>query len=293
MCMSSSNTSSSSCWIPPQQNSHSAQSTVHRNVNQQQRIHDGLKDGSLSTREAAALQKEQSQIEKKQAEFLKDGTLSASEKDQLNAMQNKASQNIYRARHNGERGNPNSQSTQRAMDSVQRNINQQSRIEKGIENGSLTNEEVADLQNGQSLTTRKQSLAMRDGHMSARELAGINGAQDSQSQNIYDQKHDDETQESERREDQEQTLLQKLLQFLSSIFGGGSVAPQPYEGPMHTMDQTSTGGQLPTPDQQLAYLLGFQNNVNQQTYSTYGGQQYSTGNPDYHGIGIGYGASTR
>src|SRR3954465_13780130 len=47
--------------------------TVQRDVNQQQRVEQGLQSGSLSTGEAARLEREQSRIERDQARALKDG----------------------------------------------------------------------------------------------------------------------------------------------------------------------------------------------------------------------------
>ncbi len=67
------------------------------------------------------------------------------------------------------------------------------------------------------------------------------------------------------------------MPILSALFGQHQ---RPQQAPPNP-------GQLPSPDQQLAYLLGFQNNVNQQTYGTYSGQQHATGMPDYTGIGSG------
>ncbi|UUZ55732.1 hypothetical protein LP419_09440 [Massilia sp. H-1] len=43
-------------------------------------------------------------------------------------------------------GNPNSASSQRMQADVQRNVNQQTRIENGIKSGELTNHEVAKLE---------------------------------------------------------------------------------------------------------------------------------------------------
>jgi hypothetical protein len=192
----------------------SPQSTIHRNVNQQQRIHDGLKDGSLTSREAARLEREQGAIAKMQAEFLEDGTLSASEQASLDKAQDRASRNIHNARHNGATADPTSESSQRAQASVQRNINQQRRIENGIEDGSLTNTEVANLQQGQARLNQRQFQAMRDGNMSANEFGRIDCDQDCESELIYEQKHDAQTRESEQDD-----LLAMLLLLLKSLFG--------------------------------------------------------------------------
>ena len=62
-----------------------AASTTQRDVNQQTRIESGLKDGSLSTKEAAKLEKEESHVDRLQAKDLKNGSLSPAERAQLNA----------------------------------------------------------------------------------------------------------------------------------------------------------------------------------------------------------------
>ncbi|MFD2273425.1 hypothetical protein ACFS07_26635 [Undibacterium arcticum] len=60
-----------------------AQSTateVKRDVNQQQRIENGLKSGQLNTREAAKLEHEETRVDRAQANALKDGKFSVTEK---------------------------------------------------------------------------------------------------------------------------------------------------------------------------------------------------------------------
>jgi hypothetical protein len=164
--------------------------TVQRNVNQETRIEQGLQSGALNTREAAALQREESRVDRMQANALKDGKLTPAEQSRLNAAQNKTSRDIYAAKHNNVTGNPQSASSQRMQADVQRNINQQQRIEKGIQNGSLTNRETARLERGQSRVARAEARAGRDGHVGAGEQAHIQQAENRQSKRIYRQKHD-------------------------------------------------------------------------------------------------------
>lgn len=164
--------------------------TVQRNVNQETRIEQGLQSGALNTREAAALQREESRVDRMQANALKDGKLTPAEQARLNAAQNKTSRDIYAAKHNNVTGNPQSASSQRMQADVQRNINQQQRIEKGIQNGSLTNRETARLERGQSRVARAEARAGRDGHVGAGEQAHIQQAENRQSKRIYRQKHD-------------------------------------------------------------------------------------------------------
>ena len=82
---------------------------------------------------------------------------------------------------------------QTAASETQRNINQQERIQKGLESGSLNTKEAARLEKGQARVERMESNAMKDGNLSAAEKARIQNAQNQQSQNIYNQKHDAQT----------------------------------------------------------------------------------------------------
>ena len=165
-----------------------AASTTQRDVNQQTRIENGLKDGSLNTREAAKLENEESHVDRLQAKDLKNGKLSAGERAQLNAAQNKVSRDIAADRHNGVTGNPNSRSSKRMQADVARNVNQEKRIEGGIQNGSLTNHEVSTLERGQARVDRKEALAGRNGHISATEQAGVQRAENHQSKRIHREK---------------------------------------------------------------------------------------------------------
>jgi len=164
--------------------------TVQRDVNQEKRIEQGLQSGALSTREAATLQREESRVDRMQANALKDGKMSAAEKAKLDAAQNKVSADIYADKHNNVTGNPNSASSKRMQADVQRNINQQQRVENGVRNGSLTNREVAKLEGGQARVARKEARAGADGHVGAGEQARIQRTENRQSRKIYRQKHD-------------------------------------------------------------------------------------------------------
>ncbi len=167
-----------------------AASTVQRDVNQQTRIEQGLKSGELNTREAAKLEREESKVDRLQANALKDGKLTPAEQARLQAAQNQTSRDIYAAKHNAATGNPQSASSQRMQADVQRNINQEQRIENGLQNGSLTNHEAAKLERGQARVDRKEARAGRDGHVGAGEQAHIQRSENHQSRRIFKQKHD-------------------------------------------------------------------------------------------------------
>ncbi len=116
---------------------------VQRDINQESRIEQGLKSGQLSTGEAAKLEHGESRIDRMEKNALKDGNLSQQEADRIQRTQNAESNRINQLKHNDVTGNPNSVSSQRMQTDVQRNINQQSRIEQGVQNGSLRNRKWA------------------------------------------------------------------------------------------------------------------------------------------------------
>jgi hypothetical protein len=167
----------------------SAASTTQRDVNQQTRIESGLQNGSLSTKEAGTLEKQESRIDHLQARDLQNGSLTNAERAQLNSAQSKVSGEINVDKHNAITGNPSSASSKRMQADVARNINQDKRIESGIKNGSLTNHEVSKLDRGQANVDRKEARAGANGHVSKGEQAGIQHAQNSQSGHIFNEKH--------------------------------------------------------------------------------------------------------
>ncbi len=167
--------------------------TVQRDVNQQTRIENGLKDGSLSTKEAGSLEKEQSRIDRLQAKDLKNGKLSPMERAQLRKAQDKASRDIQAAKSNDVKGNPESKSSERMQADVQRDVNQEARIEQGVKSGALTNRETSKLERAQARLDRKEARAAKDGHVGKKEQAGIQSAENKQSEEIFDKKHNTHT----------------------------------------------------------------------------------------------------
>jgi hypothetical protein len=146
-----------------------------RDVNQQQRIENGLQSGQLNTREAGRLEREQQHVDRMEARDLKDGQISGGEQLRLDRAQNAASADIYRQKHDAQTGNPSSASSQRVQTDVQRNVNQQQRIQNGVDNGSLTNREASRLEAGQAQQGR------------------IRRSENRQSANVYRKKHNART----------------------------------------------------------------------------------------------------
>src|SRR5437879_13385370 len=82
-------------------------SEVQRDVNQQRRIEQGLKSGSLNTREASQLESGEARIERMEANAAKDGTLSPAEKARTQRDKNQESRQINRHENNTAPRKPN------------------------------------------------------------------------------------------------------------------------------------------------------------------------------------------
>jgi hypothetical protein len=76
---------------------------------------------------------------------------------------------------------------------VQRSINQQGRIEQGVQSGALTNKEASNLERGQAHVDRAEARAGADGHVGAREQARIQKKETKQSQKVFREKHNTRT----------------------------------------------------------------------------------------------------
>lgn len=162
---------------------------TQRDVNQQDRIENGLKDGQLSTGEAAKLEKGEAKIDKQEAKDLKNGPLTTQEKQQIQREQNAESKQIYKDKHNEIGGNPESKSSERMQADVQRDVNQEQRIHNGVENGSLTNKEAGQLEKGQARTDRTEYRAGKDGNVNKGEQSRIQNRENRQSHKVFNKKH--------------------------------------------------------------------------------------------------------
>jgi hypothetical protein len=165
------------------------QTYTQRDINQQQRIENGLTDGSLSTREAARLEQGEARIDRMQANAARDGNVSAQEAARISRAQDAESRLIFQERHDRQYGNPNSASSERMLADVQRNLNQQARIQQGFQSGSLTTRESSGLERGQARLASAEARAGRDGYVGPREERHIQRMENNQSARIYNRKH--------------------------------------------------------------------------------------------------------
>jgi len=166
-----------------------AEQDQQRDVNQQQRIEQGLKSGELSTKEAGQLERDEQHVDHMEARDLKSGSLSPAEQAHLNAAENRTSGAIYADKHNATMGNPNSASSERMQADVQRNVSQQQRIANGMQSGALTNREAGSLERGQAHVDRREANAAANGHVGAGEQRRIQRSENYQSGRVYNKKH--------------------------------------------------------------------------------------------------------
>ncbi len=168
----------------------SAGSETQRDVDQQQRIEQGLQSGQLNTHEASRLERGETRIDRTEQRDMRDGTLSASDKAQIQREQNRESAAIYNQKHDAQTGNPDSRSSERMQNDVQRNVNQEQRIHNGVANGSLTNREAGHLEGREAHVAHEEARAGADGHVGWREQGRIQRTENRDSGRIYRQKHD-------------------------------------------------------------------------------------------------------
>ena len=160
----------------------SAQVT-QRQANQQQRVENGLKNGSLTVREAGRIERGEAALDRTIARDSANG-ISPKEQAQINRRENALSREIAKDTHNSQQGNPASASSRRLQADVQRNATQDQRIANGVKSGQLTNKDVSTLERGQARVDRKEARAARNGKVGAGEQARVQRAENRQGRRI-------------------------------------------------------------------------------------------------------------
>ena len=155
--------------------------TPGTNAADQQQIEQGLQNGSLSSGEASKLEREQQTLDRDEA--------NGASQTQLQNQQNKFENSVNKLDSNATTGNPNSTNDKRMQADVQRNANQQNRIQQGVNSGQVTPGEEKKLERGQAHVNRAE--ANSHGHMTKARQANIQGRENNQSKKIYHKKHND------------------------------------------------------------------------------------------------------
>jgi hypothetical protein len=91
-----------SAQTPPAPNPAATPGVDQRQARQEQRIDQGMASGQLTRRETRRLTREQGAIAKTENKAKADGTVTAQERHKLHAMQNKASRDIRRQKHDAQ-----------------------------------------------------------------------------------------------------------------------------------------------------------------------------------------------
>ena len=165
---------------------------AERKENQQDRIANGVKSGQLTAGETSKLESKEAAIngETRADRRANGGKLTPAEKQQINQQQNQLSKQIYQDKHNANTAHYGNNAV------GQRRENQQDRIAQGIKSGQLTAGETAKLENQQKGINQqvKADRAANGGKLTQGEKKQINKEQNAASKNIYNKKHNANTQ---------------------------------------------------------------------------------------------------
>ena len=165
---------------------------AERKENQQDRIANGVKSGQLTAGETTNLESKEAAIngETRADRAANGGKLTPAEKQKINQQQNQLSKQIYQDKHNANTAHYGNNAV------GQRRENQQDRIAQGIKSGQLTAGETAKLENQQKGINQqvKADRAANGGKLTQGEKKQINKEQNAASKNIYNKKHNGNTQ---------------------------------------------------------------------------------------------------
>jgi hypothetical protein len=85
---------------PNSASSERMQGDVQRNVNQQERIKNGISNGSLTNKEAGSLERGQAHVDRREANAARNGHVGAGEQNRIQHSENHQSNRIYNQKHN-------------------------------------------------------------------------------------------------------------------------------------------------------------------------------------------------
>jgi hypothetical protein len=88
---------------PNSASSQRMQADVQRNVNQQQRIVQGIQSGQLTNREAGKLERGQARVNRAEARAGADGKVGPNEQRRIQKAENRQSKRIYREKHDAQK----------------------------------------------------------------------------------------------------------------------------------------------------------------------------------------------
>jgi hypothetical protein len=158
-----------------------------RTENQQDRVAQGVGSGQLTAGETSNLENKEAALnqEVRTDRALNGGRLTPQEKGIVNQQQNNLSRQIYRDKHNGAMQHYGNNLVD------QRRENQQDRIANGIASGRLTAGQTARLEQGQAAINQetRTDRSLNGGHLTNGERQQINRQQNQTSRRIFHAKH--------------------------------------------------------------------------------------------------------
>ena len=161
-----------------------------RDVQQEQRIVNGLRNETLTAREAGQLQQSASRIDYLQSRALADGRISGQEASRIDQAQDVQARMITQQMHDRQYGNAYSQQSRLMQVDARRDVEQEQRILAGQRDGSLTAHETSRLEYGQAVTSYQTARAQATGGINPWEQQVLNRGDAYNSAAIYNQRHD-------------------------------------------------------------------------------------------------------
>ncbi len=186
-----------------------------RQHNQQQRIHEGWRQGDLTRGETRRLQREARDIRRDERAFRSDGRFAPAERRHVQRDLDRLSRDIHRERHDGERrfghegnirnadrwphrgwqghqyGYGPSREFDRRVDHIQHR--QRQRIVQGIRTGELTRHEARRLMTEQRAIEAEERRYLADGFLTRWERMDLMGDLNAAGRHIYNEAHDAQT----------------------------------------------------------------------------------------------------
>lgn len=147
-----------------------------REQNQQKRVASGISNGSISSGEAARIERNEARIQQNEARAKSDGVVTRHERERLNRELNHTNGEI---RHDS-RNTPGINN---------REHRQQNRVANGVRNGSLTPHETAKVERDEAKIRRDEARAKSDGVVTGREKAKLNHELNHTNREIERDKH--------------------------------------------------------------------------------------------------------
>ncbi|HKY89981.1 MAG TPA: hypothetical protein VJM11_03040 [Nevskiaceae bacterium] len=161
-----------------------------RDVQQEQRIANGLRNETLTAREAGQLQRSASHIDYLQSRALADGRISNQEANRIDHAQDVQGRMITQQMHDRQYGNAYSQQSRIMLTDARRDVEQEQRILDGQRDGSLTAREASRLEYGQAATSWHAAQAQATGGVNPWEQQWLRRDDAYNSAAIRDQRHD-------------------------------------------------------------------------------------------------------